>query len=64
MQSWTQVYAPLADNLWLSALVAAIPIIFFFVALAVLRMKGYIAALITVALAIVCLLYTSPSPRD
>ncbi|MGB7989196.1 MAG: L-lactate permease, partial [Candidatus Methylophosphatis roskildensis] len=52
MQPWTQVYAPLADNLWLSALVAAIPIIFFFVALAVWRMKGYIAALITVALAI------------
>ena len=52
MQSWTQVYAPLADSLWLSALVAAIPIIFFFVALAVWRMKGYIAALITVALAI------------
>ncbi len=52
MQSWTQVYAPLADSLWLSALVAAIPIVFFFVALAVFRMKGYIAALITVALAI------------
>jgi L-lactate transport len=52
MQSWTQVYAPLADSLWLSALVAAIPIVFFFVALAVWRMKGYIAALITVALAI------------
>ena len=59
MQSWTQIYAPLADNLWLSALIAAIPIIFFFIALAVFRMKGYIAALITVALAIVCLLYTS-----
>ena len=52
MQTWTQVYTPLAGNLWLSALVAAIPIYFFFVALAVLRMKGHIAALITVALAI------------
>ncbi len=62
MQSWTQIYAPLADNLWLSALVAAIPIIFFFVALAVLRMKGHIAALITVALAIVIavLVYQMP----
>ncbi len=62
MQSWTQVYAPLADNLWLSALVAAIPIIFFFIALAVLRMKGYIAALITVALAIIIavLVYQMP----
>ena len=52
MQPWTQIYAPLGDNLWLSALVAAIPIIFFFVALAVLRMKGHIAGLITVALAV------------
>jgi len=62
MPSWTQIYAPLADNLWLSALVAAIPIIFFFIALAVLRMKGYIAALITVALAIVVavLVYQMP----
>jgi L-lactate transport len=62
MQSWTQVYAPLADSLWLSALVAAIPIIFFFVALAVWRMKGYIAALITVALAIAVavILYQMP----
>ncbi|MCP5419341.1 MAG: lactate permease LctP family transporter [Gammaproteobacteria bacterium] len=52
MQTWTQIYAPLGGNLWLSALAAVIPIIFFFIALAVLRMKGHIAALITVALAI------------
>ncbi|CDI04236.1 putative lactate permease [Candidatus Competibacter denitrificans Run_A_D11] len=52
MPTWTQIYAPLGGSLWLSAFVAAIPIIFFFVALAVLRMKGHIAALITVALAI------------
>ena len=53
MPTWTQIYAPLGGSLWLSAFVASIPIIFFFVALAVLRMKGHIAALITVALAIV-----------
>ena len=35
MQPWTQIYDPLG-NLWLSALVAALPIIFFFIALAVL----------------------------
>jgi L-lactate transport len=52
METWTQVYAPVGNNLWLSALVAVIPIVFFFVALAVLRMKGHIAAIITVLLAV------------
>lgn len=33
MQAWQQIYTPLG-SLWLSALVAAIPIIFFFIALA------------------------------
>jgi L-lactate transport len=51
MQAWQQIYDPLG-NLWLSALVAAIPIIFFFVALAILRMKGHIAGTITVLLAL------------
>ncbi|MFO1128594.1 MAG: lactate permease LctP family transporter [Rhodospirillales bacterium] len=52
MPTWPQVYAPVGGNLWLSALVAVIPIVFFFVALAGLRMKGHVAALITVALAV------------
>ena len=61
MQSWTQVYDP-AGNLWLSALVAALPIIFFFVALTVLRLKGHIAGTITVAisLAVAILFYKMP----
>ena len=61
MQPWMQVYDP-AGNLWVSAFVAALPIIFFFVALAVLRMKGHIAATITVAiaLAVAILFYEMP----
>jgi L-lactate transport len=51
MQTWQQIYDPLG-NLWLSSLIAAIPIIFFFVALAVFRLKGHIAGTITVALAL------------
>ncbi|HQA12369.1 MAG TPA: L-lactate permease, partial [Zoogloea sp.] len=46
-----QIYDPLG-NLWLSSLVAALPIFFFFIALAVLRMKGHIAGTITVAIAL------------
>jgi len=51
MPAWQQIYDPLG-NLWLSALIAAIPIIFFFVALAVFRMKGHVAGTITVVLAL------------
>ncbi len=41
MVTWTQMYMPMG-GLGLSALVALIPIIFFFVALAVLRLKGHV----------------------
>ncbi|HTH62109.1 MAG TPA: lactate permease LctP family transporter [Paraburkholderia sp.] len=51
MQPWTQIYTPLG-GLWLSAAVAAIPILFFFVALAGLKLKGHVAASITLLLAL------------
>ena len=50
--TWAQDYIPLG-NIWVSALVAVIPIAFFFVALTVLRLKGYMAGTITVLLALV-----------
>lgn len=58
---WLQNYDPL-DNLWLSAAIALIPIAFFFLALTKLRLKGYVAATITVglALAVALLLYKMP----
>ena len=52
MDVWTQVYNPLG-TLWLSALVAAVPVVFFFVTLAVLRWEGYLAGLGTVVLTVV-----------
>lgn len=64
MQTWQQVYMPLG-SLWLSSLAAAIPILFFFVALALLRMKGHVAAAITLALALAVAIagYGMPVPQ-
>jgi len=64
MQTWNQIYAPLG-SLWLSALAAAIPILFFFVALAVWRLKGHIAAAVTLALslAVAIFFYGMPVPQ-
>ncbi|AMJ58099.1 MULTISPECIES: L-lactate permease [Stenotrophomonas] len=61
MQPWEQLYDP-AGNLWLSSLIALLPIAFFFVALTVLRMKGWLAGTLTVAiaLAVALLFYRMP----
>lgn len=53
---WQQNYDP-AGNIWLSALVALIPIIFFFLALTWFRLKGYVAGTITVLLALAVALF-------
>lgn len=50
-QVWLQNYDP-AGNIWISAAVAMIPIVFFFLALTKLRLKGYVAGTVTVALAL------------
>lgn len=49
--SWTQVIDPF-KNIALSALVAALPIIFIFWALIIKKIKGYLASLLTVLIAI------------
>lgn len=62
---WTQAYTPIGGNLLLSALAALVPIIFFFWALAIKRMKGYTAGLATlgIALVIAVLVYRMPAEK-
>lgn len=62
MQTWQQVYAPIGGSLGLSALVALIPIVFFFLALAVFRMKGHYAAIITLALSMIVAVFAFEMP--
>ncbi|WP_447593866.1 lactate permease LctP family transporter [Aquipseudomonas campi] len=63
MQTWQQLYAPLG-SLGLSALVALIPIVFFFLALAVFRLKGHVAGSITLALSIIVAIFAFNMPAD
>jgi len=62
MQTWQQIYAPIGDSLVLSALIALIPIVFFFLALAVFKMKGHYAAIITVALSMLIAVFGFEMP--
>ncbi len=61
LQHWQQIYDPMG-NIWISSLVALIPIIFFFLALAVFRLKGSVAGTITVVLALLVSLFAYQMP--
>ncbi len=63
MQAWNQIYTPLG-SLALSALAAVVPIVFFFIALAVLRIKGHVAAAITLGLALVVAIFAYGMPAS
>ena len=63
MQTWQQIYSPLG-SLGLSALAAVIPIVFFFLALAVFRLKGHVAGSITLALSILVAIFAFQMPVD
>ncbi|NIF30023.1 L-lactate permease [Pantoea sp. Tr-811] len=63
MQTWQQLYTPLG-SLGLSALAAVIPIVFFFLALAVFRLKGHVAGSITLALSVLVAIFAFQMPVD
>lgn len=60
---WTQDYTPLGNSLLLSSLAALIPILYFFWALAIKRMKGHTAGMTTllIALALAVFVYGMPA---
>ena len=61
LQHWQQIYDPMG-NIWISSAIALIPIVFFFLALAVFRMKGSVAGTITVVLALLVSLFAYQMP--
>ncbi|WP_290900255.1 L-lactate permease [Aquabacterium sp.] len=63
MQPWIQNYTPLG-SLWLSSLAAVLPVVFFFMALAVWRMKGHVAGTCTVAIALAVAIFAYGMPAD
>lgn len=52
METWTQNYAAVGNSTVMTALVAMLPIVFFFVALTKLKLKGYMAGLYTLLIAL------------
>ncbi|MNO67590.1 L-lactate permease [compost metagenome] len=50
MRIWNQVYNPV-DNIWVSAIIAGAPLIFFIVALTLFKLKGYTAGILSTIVA-------------
>ncbi|CAM4329162.1 L-lactate permease [Bacillus manliponensis] len=61
MNTWTHIYDPL-NNIWLSALVAALPILFFVLCLTVFKMKSYLSGLYSVILALILAIFVYKMP--
>ena len=64
MTPWKMVMTPVGDSVLLSALVAAIPILFLFWALAVKRMKGHWAAIGGTSIAILLAILVNGMPAQ
>ena len=62
MHTWEQSYAALGNSVYLTLIAALIPIIFFFVALTKLNLKGHVAGAITLLLSIVVAVFAYKMP--
>ncbi|MDO4641491.1 MAG: lactate permease LctP family transporter [Neisseria sp.] len=62
MDIWVQNYHAIGDSLYLTAAAAMLPIIFFFLALTVLKLKGYKAGLYTLLIALAVAIFGFKMP--
>lgn len=62
METWIQNYTAVGGSLPLTAAVALLPIVFFFVALTVLKMKGHMAGLFTLLISIAVAVFAFGMP--
>ncbi len=60
--TWTQNFTPVGDSLLWSAIVALIPILYFFWALAIKRMKGYVAGITTLLVSLLVAIFAYKMP--
>lgn len=60
--TWTQNYSAVGNSTVLTALVAMLPIVFFFVALTKLKLKGYMAGLYTLLIALAVAIFAFGMP--
>jgi lactate permease len=63
MLTWNQVYTPVASNLWLSAIVASLPVVVLLGLIAFTRIKAHVSALLGLitALIVAILVYQMPT---
>lgn len=59
---WQQNYTPIGDNLWLSGFVALLPILLFLACLVWFKLKGWMAATLTVACSAIIALFVYKMP--
>ncbi|WP_373753147.1 lactate permease LctP family transporter [Neisseria weixii] len=62
METWIQNYSAVGGSLYLTAAVALLPIVFFFVALTILKMKGYVAGFFTLLISILVAIFAFGMP--
>lgn len=62
MDTWVQNYTAVGGSLYLTAAMALLPIVFFFAALTVLKMKGYVAGFFTLLISILVAIFAFGMP--